>query len=82
MTINEFVQTGIHILPDGITVCYNSCEVELREPMLMLIKKSDEGKVKAAYINLAGCKVIVPIKGLKALTDNSTGEILYLREEE
>ena len=66
MTINEFVQTGIHILPDGITVCYHGCVVVLSEPML----------------NLAGCKVIVPIKGLNALTDNSTGEILYLREEE
>ena len=82
MTINEFVQTGIHILPDGVTVCYHGCVVVLSEPMLMLIKKSDEGKVNAAYINLAGCKVIVPIKALNALTDNSTGEVLYLREEE
>lgn len=82
MTINEFVQTGIHILPDGITVCYHGCVVVLSEPMLMFIEKSDEGKVRAAYVNLAVCKVIVPIKGLNYLMDNRTGEILYLREEE
>lgn len=81
MTIREFVQAGIHILPDGVTIRYHEGEIELREPMLMLIKKADDGKVSATYVDLSGYKISVPIKGCLFIASNSTGEILYDREE-